>query len=345
MFHFSQLKLPIIQAPMAGGINTPSLAAAVANAGGVGSFGFAYSHPQKISEDLIATKALTDGPINANFFIFQPVALPSELIQEQAIDALKNLPGSGKYVVKLPEAPFFPKLEEQLEPIWQHRPAILTFHFGIPPLSVINKAHELGIVVGVTATSLGEAAAIHDAGADFIVAQGVEAGGHRGIFEPGTHDGLLSTLDLIQVLKPICKLPLVAAGGLMQGQDIKKVLESGAVAAQLGTAFLCCDEAGTSAQHRHYLLHEQQRETMFTQAFSGRLARGIKNQFMELMEGKTTLPFPLQNTLTTPLRQFAVSNQDGEYQSLWSGSGFSKIRPISALELMMALKEELSSLA
>ena len=154
MFNFSKLGIPVIQAPMAGGVNTPRLASEVSNAGGVGSFGFSYSTPQKISEDLAATRALTNGPINANFFIFSPVDLPTQAIQEKALEALKNLPIEGEYALAMPQAPFYPDLEEQLKPVWEHCPEILTFHFGIPSPSIVARAHALGISVGVTATVL-----------------------------------------------------------------------------------------------------------------------------------------------------------------------------------------------
>ncbi len=341
MFNFAQLKLPIIQAPMADGINTPQLASAVANAGGVGSFGFAYNTPQKISEDLVVTKALTNGPINANFFVFNPVELPTQLIQLQAVEALKRLPIEGDYSVSIPQSPFFPNVEEQLEPIWEHRPTILTFHFGIPPSKVIEKAHSLGISVGITATCLKEAIAIQNAGADFIVSQGIEAGGHRGIFEPNSDDEKLSTIALTELLAKNCSIPVVAAGGIMYGEDIKNVLAVGATAVQMGTAFLCCDEASTSTAHRHYLLIKQERNSVFTKGFSGRMARGIENEFIKLMANQTTLPFPIQNTMTASLRQLALKTNNGEYQSLWAGEAYSKVRQMRADELMKTLGSEL----
>ena len=354
MFDFSQLRLPIIQAPMAGGINTPSLAAAVIQAGGVGSFGFAYSAPQKISDDLAATKKLlthTAGEsltncINANFFVFSPVVLPSEATQVQAMAALKDLPLSREesaVKVAIPQAPFFPDLEEQLEPVWEHRPAILTFHFGIPKISLIEKAHTLGIAVGITATSLLEARAIQTAGANFIVAQGIEAGGHRGIFDPGDEDDQLSTLELTKLLKQHSSLPIVAAGGLMHGCDIQQIIQAGASAAQLGTAFLCCPEAGTTTAHQDYLQRQPSRATVLTKAFSGRMARGIDNQFIKLMHGQTTLPFPIQNTMTAPLRQLAATINDGEYQSLWAGAHYAQVRKLAAVDLMKALEQEMSA--
>jgi nitronate monooxygenase len=198
---FKQLKVPVIQAPMAGGINNPVMAAASANAGGVGSFGFAYSTPEKIEADLIATQALTTGPMNANFFVFSPVDAPNSEEINAACASLQELPGAHGLQLSPPKAPFFPDLEKQIEPIWKIRPAVLTFHFGIPYHSLIEKAKSLGILVGISATNLNEAAQIEKAGADFIVAQGIEAGGHRGIFNPHATDEKLSAFDLLIQLK------------------------------------------------------------------------------------------------------------------------------------------------
>lgn len=341
MFNFSTLAIPIIQAPMAGGINNPKLASEVSNAGGVGSFGFSYSTPQKISEDLVATRALTKGPVNANFFIFSPVELPPKTVQEKATEALKNLALDGEYSLSIPRAPFYPDLGEQLEPVWKHRPDLLTFHFGIPAPSIIEQAHSQGITVGITATSLQEAKAIEQAGADFIVAQGIEAGGHRGIFNPDEADEKLTTIALTKLLVKRCSIPIVAAGAIMDGAGIAHALKSGAIAAQMGTAFLCCEESGATLAHKEYLLQQHNRGSVFTTGFSGRPARGIANEFIRLMESKMVLPFPIQNTLTASLRQLAAKTNNGEYQSLWAGQDYSKTRNLSAKNLMLALREEL----
>ena len=341
MFNFSKLGIPVIQAPMAGGINNPKLASEVSNAGGVGSFGFSYSTPQKISEDLAATRALTNGPLNANFFVFSPVDLPTQAIQEKALEALKNLPIEGEFLLSIPQAPFYPDLEEQLKPVWGHCPEILTFHFGIPPPSIIARAHSLRIAVGMTATSLNEAKAVEKAGADFIVAQGIEAGGHRGIFNPDETDEKLTAFALTRQLVRGCSIPIVAAGAIMNGADIANALRSGAVAAQLGTAFLCCDESGATPAHKEYLLTHHSRGSTFTRGFSGRPARGINNEFIRLMERKMILPFPIQNALTASLRQWGVKTNNGEYQSLWAGQDYARTRNYSAKNLMLALKEEL----
>jgi nitronate monooxygenase len=342
MFQFSQLSIPIIQAPMAGGICTPELVAAVANAGGVGSFGFAYSTPQQIKQDLLAAKSLSKGPINANFFVFQKPNLPSQDHQSQALQALQELPLAANFVFEIPQAPFYLDLDQQLAPIWQNPPEVLSFHFCIPNPFIIEKAHSLGISVGITATNFQEAMAIEKAGADFIVAQGIEAGGHRGSFDQQLMPTGLTTLELVKLLVKTIKIPVLAAGGLMHGQDIRQVLNAGAIAAQLGTAFLCCEEAGTHLSYKAFLLANKHRPCVFTQAFSGRFAKGVQNEFITLMHQKSVLPFPLQNKLTASLRQWAVKNSNPEYQSLWAGEGFAQLRQVSAFTLINQLSSELN---
>ena len=327
---------------MAGGLNTPDLASSVSNSGGVGSFGFSYSKPEAIDKDLEKTKSLTKGPINCNFFVFQPVSLPSKAIQSEAIQALKALPILEGVEINFPAEPFYPDIDDQIEVIWEHRPEILTFHFGLPKKEIFEKALSMGISVGVTATNLSDAMAIKEAGADFIVAQGIEAGGHRGNFAENDFDEELPLLVLLQKLSTEIELPLVAAGGVMNGSDVGSCIEKGAIAAQLGTAFLCCDEAGTGKTYRRFLMNESGRGTKFTKAFSGRRARGIDNLFIKLMEQKEILPFPIQNTLTSSLRKIATDIDEGEYQSLWAGSAFEKIRALPAAELMKALSFELN---
>lgn len=328
---------------MAGGITTPQLVAAVANHGGVGSFGFAYSTPEKIHADVLAAQALTSGPINANFFVFSLVRLPSEQTQTDAVQALRSLGVGGVQSLTIPAEPFYPDLMEQLEPIWKARPAILSFHFGLPPDGVIGKAHDLGIAVGISATSLMEGLAIESAHADFIVAQGIEAGGHRGQFDLQAKDEALSTLELTTQLAKHCRIPIVAAGGIMNGVNIKNALAKGAQAVQMGTAFLCCDESGTPPSYRNYLMHKQERSTTLTKAFSGRLARGLENTFTRTMQGKTTLPFPIQNILTGPLRQWAAAQNDAEYQSLWAGTAYAQVRSMTTKDLMQQLRDEIEA--
>ena len=344
-FTFDKLVIPVIQAPMAGGYNTPALCAAVANAGGVGSFGFAYSSPEYIDTTLAATSLLTDGPINANFFIFKHVDPPTAEEQQSAIDSLRHK--LGNYVtdidLKVPQKPpYFPDLHLQLEPIWKRVPSILTFHFGIPPIEVMEKAKVLNIAVGITATCLQEALEISAAGADFIVAQGIEAGGHRGNFDADAADQNLCVDDLVKSIASHTHLPIVAAGGIMNGGDIYAKLKLGAASVQMGTAFLCTTEAGTSSLHRKYILQEQFRGTAFTRAFSGRRAQGIENTFIRSMKDQPYLQFPIQNALTGPIRQRAVADNNGEYQAFWAGQAYAKTRVTSAKDLMSVLSDELA---
>jgi nitronate monooxygenase len=340
---FPTLACPIVLAPMAGGPNTPALGAAVANAGGLASFGFAYSTPDRIAADLAATRALTIGPLNANFFVFRPVVAPGHEESVRAIAALAALPGAQGVDFKAPIPPFFPDLAAQLEAVWRLRPEVLTFHFGLPPAGVIDRARTLGISVGVTATRAGEARAIAAAGADFIVAQGAEAGGHCGVFAPAEPGDWLPVRELVRALARVTDLPLVAAGGLMSGADIRSVLDAGADAAQLGTAFLATAESGASAAHKRFLLEEGHRGTALTRAFSGRHARGIRNTFIERMIAADVLAFPLQNSLTTPLRRLALERDDGEFQSLWAGANYARCRDGSARELVRRLLAELDA--
>ena len=184
---FPKLKTPfIIAAPMNGGINNPRFAAAVANAGGVGSFGFAYHTPEKIVTDLRETRKLTDGPINANFFVYGNVSTPSAPVMNAASLALQERLHLKPSDIKIPLEPYYSNTDELLEAIWQEKPNLLTFHFGLPKEEHIEKARQLGIRVGITATCLQEALVIQASGADFIIAQGIEAGGHRGTFNEST---------------------------------------------------------------------------------------------------------------------------------------------------------------
>ena len=332
--------IPIIQAPMAG-VTTPELVAAVSNTGAIGSFGFAYSNAEKIDSDLSEARKLTDKPINANFFVFPEQHTLSDKDYKIANDVLESLPLTSVTSYQSLSASFPPSLERQLEPIWKHKPEFLTFHFGLPPKHILQRAQSLGMCVGVTATCLEEAKAIQNLGADFVVAQGIEAGGHRGTFSAdGKGDQKLTTFGLLKVLNGKCALPIVCAGGIMKGEDIVTYLNEGAIAVQMGTAFLCCHEAGTNPVHKKYVLEERQRKTVYT----GRWAQSIENEFTLLMESKYVLPFPLQNTLTSSLRKLAVKTENGEYQSLYAGTEFKKARALPAAKLISELVSEMDDL-
>ena len=343
MTAFSLPDVPIIQAPMAGGITTPALVGAVAEAGAVGSFGFAYSTPEVIVRDMAEARALTNGLINANFFVFEPVLPPNEADIATATEMLCALPiAVDKAAYDVLREPFVPDLEAQFDAVMHHAPDYLTFHFGLPPQQIIARAQAAGIIVGVTATCLEEAHAIARVGADFIVAQGYEAGGHRGTFTafPKADEGL-SSLSLTKAIAQWGGLPVITAGGIMTGADIGQAQANGAAGVQMGTAFLCADEAGTAPSYKAALTSWHDRRTVMTPHFSGRLARAIENTFVSEMTQSAFLPFPLQNTLTGPLRKKAAQDGDAQFQSLWAGAGFQKIQSASATEIVKRLVDDM----
>lgn len=214
------LKVPIVSAPMAGGINTPHFVNEVVRCGGIGSFGFAYSTPVRIAADLKAVDKKSLAKVNANFFVF-PAAVSFSEYQLYSAQRALELRGSPVLFPTL-KSPWNQALEQQLRPVWRIRPGMLTFHFGHPPIHVLKRAHDLGMLVGGTATCAAEALSLEAAGVDFVVAQGIEAGGHRGKMNPSQYDEQLSTLALVDALSEAgVKIPMVAAGGIMTGAHIQ----------------------------------------------------------------------------------------------------------------------------
>ena len=339
-------QIPLIQAPMAGGITTPALVSAVADAGAIGSFGFAYSNADKIASDLKAARASTTGLINANFFIIQPPEIPAPQAIEDAATALAELPfppasANPAHVDNMLAGAPSLNLTEQLEPLWEMPPDYLTFHFGIPSAEIIERAKSHNIAIGITATSLQEAKQIKQAGADFIIAQGQEAGGHRGTFTPNcTDDERLDTIALTKCLSQEIALPVASAGGIMSGADMKEALQAGASLVQMGTAFLCANEAGTNHSYRAALTAKQGKPTCFTRHFSGRDARSIQNAFIEKMQDKPYLPFPYQNKLTASLRGQASKDENSDYQSLWAGTNYQRIIAAPAADIIAKIMDE-----
>ena len=308
----SKLKVPVISAPMVGGSNNPIFVSEVIKNGGIGSFGFGHSSVLEIENSLTDVLANTNnGPINANFFIYPPQnVLEAHMTQvPKAMRCLKSIAFVERNSIPLtvPKEPFYHNLDDCLEPVWKLSPKLLTFHFGLPSANIINMAKSKNILVGVTATTVDEAMQIKQAGADFVVAQGREAGGQRGsfIFQPQqqhnsddsnlsntiscNESDMLSTVELVRQIHSHvgCELPVVAAGGIMTGRDIHTVLSAGAVAVQMGTAFLACHECSPSPEHKQFLLTKRDRQTVFRNVFAGRPARSMVNEFIEQMTNTT----------------------------------------------------------
>ena len=304
------VQLPIVQAPMAGGPSTPRLAAAVSEAGALGSVAGAMLGPEQLREAIRATRALTGRPFAVN--VFAPLPEPSlERMAEWA-----ELTG----VVGAPPRPrAVPRVEDQLAVIAEERVPVLSFTFGIPPLGGVD-AFTLG-----TATTVAEAVELERAGVDAVVAQGFEAGGHRGSFLRPVEHSLVGTLALVPQVAAAVSVPVLAAGGIMDGRGIAAALMLGAQGAQLGTAFLRCDEAGTSAAHRAAL----DGETVITRVLTGRHARAVRSPLVDRLEGSGLTPpdYPLP-------RLFLAE------PPMLAGQGGSMARSMPAGELVAALAAE-----
>lgn len=337
------LRYPIVQAPMAGGPTTPALVAAVGNAGALGSFGFAYTEPAAMKEQLEAARALTPAPIHINLFVEPVPPKPDDAAMRAALDALRPMyQALGIEAPARVEAPYTPDLDAQVRAALELRPAVLSTHFNPLRPEQIAEAHAGGILVASSATTLADAKRLETLGVDFIIAQGAEAGGHRGIPDADGEDAMIGTLALTRLLVRNCRVPIVAAGGIVDGAGIAAVIALGACGAQLGTAFVPTDESGAPEAHKRGLLDEPDADTAITRAFSGRRARGVRNAFIRLAEAQRLplLPFPIQNKATGPLRAAAAKQNDPDYLSLWAGQAYGLSRRLPAAELVRVLAEE-----
>ncbi len=316
------VRLPLVQAPMAG-TTTPELVAAVSDAGALGSFGGAVSSPDALREAIREIRGRTDAPFAVN--LFAPLPLP-EADAEAIAGVRAALAPHGE-----PGEPQLPPwtVDDQLAVVLEERPPVFSFTFGpIDPAPL----REAGIVVLGTATTVAEARELERAGVDVVVAQSAEAGGHRGTFIGSFEEGLVPLARLVPEVADAVAVPVVAAGGLMDGADVVRALALGADGAQLGTAFLFCPEAAVSPAWRQAL---RERETVVTAAYTGRPARAARTPFLaELEAGPAPLPFPLQASLLRPFRA-----RDG-YGFYMGGTGAARGRELPAAELVRTLAAE-----
>ena len=332
----------IIQAPMAGGPSTPELVAAVSNAGGLGSLGSAYSTPEQITADIKKVRSLTEKPFNVNLFAGgyapeSPIdAAPMLALLAEIHEALHLSP---------PTLPAWPKspFAEQFQAVLEARPAVFSFTLGIPEPRAMARLKAAHIAIFGTATTVEEGQMLEASGVTAIVAQGAEAGSHRGTFAGSFETAMIPTLELVRSLRAAVSTPIIASGGLMDGRDIAQALARGASSAQLGTAFLTCPEGGTPEAYKRAVLAARQDTTVITRAFSGRAARGLRNTFITKLEGqeKIILPFPLQNALTRPMRTAAAKLGESGYLSLFVGQGVTRARAMPAAELVSRLAAEM----
>ena len=336
------IEYPIIQAPMAGGPTTPELIAAVSNAGGLGSLGAAYLKPADLIDAIRHIRALTSKPFNVNLFA-GGYHTDTDFDAQPMLAALTEIHAKlGLPAPTLPAVPSYP-FSEQFEAVLEAHPPVFSFTFGVPNNKDLLRLRAHGIVTMGTATTVEEARILASAGVDAIVAQGSEAGAHRGTFAGSFEASMIPTLQLVRGVADVISVPVIASGGIMDGRAIAAAMAAGAAAVQLGTAFLACPESGASAAHKQAILAAKQGTTVITRAFSGRPARGLKNTFISILEDKegSILPFPQQNALTRPMRTAAAKQGDLRFLSLWAGTGVASARELLAAELVARLLQEM----
>lgn len=339
---FDQLfKIPVVQGPMAGGSCTTELIAAVSNSGGLGSLPGSLLAPAAITEQVARIRQLTDQPFLMNFFV-QPVPTPAADEVKRGVELLRPVWESlGWRDLPVPSQ-WCQDFDAQFDTLLALRPAAASFTFGILSADQVERLHAAGILVIGTVTTVEEALAWQAIGADAVVASGIEAGGHRGTFIGPQEDATLPAKQLWPLVAQAVRIPVIAAGGIMNGADIQQALALGARAVQMGTAFLATDEAGIHPAYKQRLLTPGQR-TRLTRSFSGRYARGIENRFMLMMEAvEQQVPaYPIQNGLTGSIRAAAAASGDTELMSMWAGTGVGRARAMPAAQLMQTLAAEM----
>ncbi|MFW6761413.1 NAD(P)H-dependent flavin oxidoreductase [Acinetobacter pittii] len=337
-----EIKHPIFLAPMAG-VSTPELAAEVSNQGGLGSLGLGANTAQSAREQILRTQTLTEKSFQVNFFCHHPEQLNLQA-SAQWIEYLR--PQFEKFGEQPPQNlnciyPSFLDNDDFLNVVLETKPKAVSFHFGIPHPHQIQALKDAGIITMVSATNLVEAQAIEAAGIDIIIAQGIEAGGHRGIFNK-TFDAAIKTSDLVHLIVKYCKPPVVAAGGIMNGAQARHMLSLGATAVQLGTAFVQCHTSNASAEYRKALFTEP--VTQISASLSGRPARGLLNHWhtqIDLPSRPSQPEYPYAYDLAKQLNTIASKNKDYGFGAFWAGSNVSQIRELDAADLVNQLVVEM----
>lgn len=334
-----EVRWPIVLAPMAGGSGSPELAAAVSNAGGMGSLGAGYLNAQQIKETVARLRELTSRPFNLNLFAIEFPSPPADI--SAAVNLLEPFHRElGLEEPTMPPSP--PTFPEQVRAALELDLPVFSFTFGVPERQIIEAFRAKGTRVLGTATTVAEGKILEAAGVHAIVAQGSEAGAHRGTFNHPFEEAMVSTMALVRQLVRAVSIPVIASGGIMDGAGIRAALELGAVAVQMGTAFLVCPESGTPDCYKKAILSATDDSTHITHAFSGRPARGIRNRFLRagVEHPQAILAYPWQNALTQKMRRAAAQANNPEMLSLWAGQAAGLARPMPAAELVQTLVRE-----
>ncbi|WP_339766387.1 nitronate monooxygenase [uncultured Pseudosulfitobacter sp.] len=337
------ITMPIVQAPMAG-VSTPALAAAVSNAGGLGSLGVGATNAAGARKMIEETRALTDRAFNVNLFVH---ATPTPDAAREAAWLQTMRPLFAAYNSEPPKElrtiyQSFAEDDAMFQMLLDTAPPVVSFHFGLPGADRIKALKAAGCTLLATATNLTEACAIADAGCDAVVAQGYEAGGHRGMFDPSAPDDRLGTFALTRLLATTSTLPVIAAGGIMDGAGIRAALNLGAIAAQLGTAFVACPESSADAAYRAALSSDAAHHTTMTTAISGRPARGLANRFTAWGADTTAQApdYPIAYDAGKALNAAAKAAGETGFGAQWAGQGAPLHRPMPAADLLALLHAE-----
>lgn len=338
------LHVPIVQGAFGGGMSSVALAAAVSNAGGLGSFGAHHLAPDALLATAAALREATSAPFALNLWV--PLGTepsPADVAGRFERDVERLKPYYEAFGLPLPTLPerFQPDYAEQVEALLEARPPVASFIFGVPDAKTLAECRRRGIRTIGTATRVAEVQALAAAGVDAIAVSGSEAGGHRASFlgPPETAPPLSA---LLPQAADAVDTPLIAAGGIADGRGVVAALALGADGVQVGTAFLACEESGASPAHREALRTEAAREPELTRVFSGRMARGIRNRWMSELEcsAPELPPYPVQNWLTGPIRRAAAAAGRADYIALWAGQNAALVKHTRASELMAFLQED-----
>jgi nitronate monooxygenase len=337
------IRLPIIQAPMGGGSSTPELVAAVCNAGALGSFAAAYIEPGQIETAIDSIRNRTSAPFAVNLFAPSTPGDASAHADSVLSFLVRFHQELGLAPPSLPsqaEQPF----SDQAEVLLHQRVPIVSFTLGMFPPELVQRFKANGSFVIGTATTVKEALLLEESGVDALVAQGSEAGGHRGTFANTVSEGLVGTMALVPQMVDAVRIPVIASGGIMDGRGIVAALALGAGAVQMGTAFLTCAESGVAEVYKAALMAASEEQTVVTRAFSGRWARAVRNRFIDESEraGIEPIPFPWQNALTAGLRRAAAAQNRADLLSLYAGQGLRMLRRIPVAELIANLESEMA---
>jgi nitronate monooxygenase len=336
------ISLPIIQAPMAG-VQGSALAVAVSNAGGLGSLPCAMLPPDAMRRELAAIAAQTTKPYNVNFFCHVP---PAPSAEREAAWRAALAPYYAEFGIDpagVPAGPGrLPFSAEAADVLAEFKPPVVSFHFGLPSAELLSRVRSWGARVLSSATTVAEARWLEARGVDAVIAQGLEAGGHRGLFLSEDTSGQVGTFALVPQIARAVRVPVIAAGGIADARGVAAAMALGAAGVQVGTAYLLCPEATTSAPHRAALKSEAARVTALTNLFTGRPARGIVNRLMRELGpiSAATPAFPLATAAIAPLRARAESLGSGDFSPLWAGQNTTGCKEIPAAQLTRELARE-----